>query len=214
MGSKINLERINSAVITLMTPEPTGGIYKTHGAEEFLHTYGYPDRTGREDRINFGGIHKVGKRHSSTNLEMRIIGFDIESGKIRNSNGRISLIDNYGNEAASWNFSSMLLHWNRKHNQACYIPSLTQITSERKYKYGNKIILGTGTDFQFFLQQMANGNIYYDPGIKMENVSTCPKIKKRSQFRIRSQYLGQLYKNNEIITLPIDKNRFKGIEPV
>ncbi len=198
-----NLERINSAVITLMTPEPTGGFYKTHGAKEFLHTYGYPDRTGREDRINFGGIHKVGQRHSSTNLEMKIIGFDMESGKIRSSNGRIALIDNNENEAASWNFSSMLLHWNRKHNQACYIPSLTQITSERKYKYGNKIILGTGTDFQLFLQQMANKNIYYDPGIKMENVSTCPKIKKRSQFRIKSQYLGHLYKNNEIITLPI-----------
>jgi len=209
-----NFERINSSVITLMTPEPTDGIYKTHGAEEFLHVYGYPDKTGREDRINFGGIHKVGLRHFSTNLEMQLIGFDIESGKIRNSNGRIALVDTCENEAAAWSFSSMLLHWNRKHNQACYVPSLSQITNERKYKYGNKIMLGIGTDFQFFLQQMANGNIYYDPGIKMENVSTCPKIKKRSQFRIRSQYLGQLYKNNEIITLPIDKNRFKGIEPV
>ncbi|OJV81785.1 MAG: hypothetical protein BGO34_08335 [Bacteroidia bacterium 44-10] len=199
-----NLERINSAVITLMTPEPTDGIYKTCGAEEFLHTYGYPDKTGREDRINFGGIHKVGLRHSSTNLEMKLIGFDIESGKIRNSNGRIALIDNCGNEAASWSFSSMLLHWNRKHNQACYVPSLSQTKNERKYKYGNKIILGTGTDFQLFLRQMAIGNIYYDPGIKMENVSTNPKIKKRSQFRIKSQYLGQLYKNNEIVTLPIE----------
>lgn len=199
-----NFERINSSVITLMTPEPTDGIYKTQGTEEFLIKYGYADRTGREDRINFGGIHKTGLRHTSTNLEMQLIGFDVESGKIRNSNGRIALVDIDGNEAASWSFSSMLLHWNRKHNQACYVPSLSEKINERKYKYGNKIILGTGTDFQLFLQQMAVGNIYYDPGIKMENVSTRPKIKKRSQFRIKSKFLSELYIDNEIVTLPID----------
>lgn len=198
-----NFERINSSVITLMTPEPTNGIYKEKGVESFLHTYGYPDKTGREDRINFGGIHKAGVIHSSTNLEMRLIGFDTESGKIRNSNGRIALVDINGQEAAAWSFSSMLLHWNRKHNQACYVPSLSETSGERKYKYGNKIILGVGTDFQLFLSQMAKGNIYYDPGIKMENVSTKPKIKRRSQFRIKSQFLGELYKTNEIVTLPI-----------
>lgn len=196
-----NFERINSSIITLMTPEPTDGIYKTQGTEAFLNTYGYPDKTGREDRINFGGIHKAGLRHSSTNLEMQLIGFDQESGKIRNSNGRIALVDIAGNEAAAWSFSSMLLHWNRKHNQACYVPSLSEISNERKYKYGNKIILGTGTDFTLFLKQMAIGNIYYDPGIKMENVSTKPKIKKRSQFRIKSQFLKELYKQNEIVTI-------------
>lgn len=199
-----NFERINSSIITLMTPEPTDGIYKTQGTEAFLHTYGYPDKKGREDRINFGGIHKSGIRHNSTNLEMQLIGFDQESGKIRNSNGRIALVDIDGNEAAAWSFSSMLLHWNRKHNQACYVPSLSETKGERKYKYGNKIILGTGTDFQLFLRQMAVGNIYYDPGIKMENVSTKPKIKKRSQFRIKSQFLGELYKDNEIVELSIE----------
>jgi len=198
-----NLERINSTVITLMTPEPTDGIYKTEGADIFLHKYGYADKRGREDRINFGGIYKIGKRVDSTNLEMILIGFDSESGKIRNTNGRISLIDINGVEAASWSFASLLKHWNRKHNQACYIPSLCDKTDGIKYKYGNNIILGTGTDFQLFLKQMDIGNIYYDPGIKMENVSTNPKIKKRSQFRIKSQNLSNLYKNNEIVTLPI-----------
>ncbi len=186
-----------------MTPEPTDGIYKTKGTEYFLHTYGYADKSGRENRINFGGVHKAGIRHASTNLEMQLIGFDKDSGKIRNSNGRISLVDIQGNEAASWSFASMLLHWNRKHNQACYVPSLSETTTERRYKYGNNIILGTGTDFTLFLKQMTLGNIYYDPGIKMENVSSKPKIKKRSQFRIKSQFLPQLYKENEIVTLPI-----------
>lgn len=196
-----NFTRINSAVITLMTPEPTHGIYKSEGAESFIRKYGYADKTGRENRMNFGGVHKTNIKHESTNLEMKLIGFDSASGKIRNTNGRIALVDVKGNEAASWSFASMLLHWNRKHNQACYVPSLSETGNKRQYKYGNNIILGTGTDFQLFLGQMANGNIYYDPGIKMENVSTKPKIKKRSQFRIKSQYLPNLYKVNEIVDI-------------
>ena len=198
-----NFARINSAIITLMTPEPTDGIYKTKGAEVFIRKYGYADKAGKENRMNFGGVHKIGVRHQLTNLEMQLIGFDNESGKIRNTNGRIALVDNRGNEAASWSFSSMLLHWNRKHNQACYVPSLSETENARQYKYGDKIILGTGTDFQLFLGQMANGNIYYDPGIKMENASTKPKIKKRSQFRIKSQHLRNLYKTNEIVDITI-----------
>ena len=66
---------------------------------------------------------------------------------------------------------------------------------------GNNIILGTGTDFQLFLGQMANGNIYYDPGIKMENASTKPKIKKQSQFRIKSKNLPNLYKINKVLNI-------------
>lgn len=198
-----NFARVDSAIITLMTPEPTDGIYRTDGAESFLRQYVYEDKTGREDRINFGGVHKIGIRHPLTNLEMQLIGFDTQSGKIRNTNGRISLVDVNGNETASWTFASMLLHWNRKHNQACYVPSLSETTTQRQYKYGNKIILGTGTDFQLFLGQMANGNIYYDPGIKMENASTNPRIKKRSQFRIKSQNLPNLYKLNEVLDITI-----------
>jgi len=196
-----NLKNLKSKAITLFTPEPTGGIYKVNGVEHFLRNYGYADKSGKEDRINFGGVHKVNERLELTNLELRLIGFDEESGKIRSTNGRIALVDINDKETASWSFASMLLHWNRKHNQACYVPSLSETTNERQYKYGNNIILGTGTDFQLFLSQMANGNIYYDPGIKMENASTKPKIKKRSQFRIKSQHLPNLYKKNEIVDI-------------
>lgn len=192
-------KNVNSSVITLMTPEPTDGLYKSKGVEYFIKTYGYPDKRGRPDRMNFGGLHKSGVLHPTTKLEMKLIGFDQESGKIRNSNGSISLVDLKGNEAASWSFSSMLLHWNRKHDKACYVPSLSDIIGDRKYKYGNNAILGTGTDFQLFLAQMASGNIYYDPGIKLENMSTKPRIKKRSQFRIKSRFLPNLYKKNEIV---------------
>jgi hypothetical protein len=51
---------------------------------------------------------------------------------------------------------------------------------------------------------MAKGHIYYDPGIKMENVSTKPKIKKRSQFRIKSEHLPKLYKVNEVVDVTVE----------
>lgn len=194
-----NFQRLESSVITLMTPEPTDGFYKTRGVDFFVRTYGYKDKTGREDRMNFGGIHKIGKVQPLTQLEMKLIGFDQQSGKIRNSDGKIVLLDKNENEAASWSFSSMLLHWNRKHNKACYVPSQSMKNGYLKYKFGNRVILGMGTDFQLFLSQMAMGNIYYDPGIKIENMTSNPKTKKRSQFRIKSGFLSNLYKINEVV---------------
>jgi hypothetical protein len=125
----------------------------------------------------------------------------MEIGKIRKAEGYIALVDSNENETASWSFTSMLKHWNRKHNQACYVPSLSDTADERKYKYEDRVILATGTDFQLFLAQMAIGNIYYDPGIKMENILTHPKIKKRSQFRVKSKFLNNLYNESEIVTL-------------
>ena len=196
-----NFDKIYSKIITLMTPEPTGGDYKEKGVDYFIRTYGYEDLRGRKDRINFGGIHKVNQKHNRTNLTLKLIGFDPKSGKIRSSNGRIALLTVDEVEAATWSFSSLLKHWNKKHKQACYIPSLSRKEPQREYKYGNKIILGERTDFHFFLKQMEVGNIYYDPGIKMENASTKPKTKRRSQFRIKSGNIPNLYKTNEEVKL-------------
>jgi hypothetical protein len=196
-----NFNNINSSVITLMTPEPTDGDYKNKGVDYFIRKYGYPDLNGKIDRLNFGGIHKVGDIHPRTNLRLELVGFDISSNKIRNTDGFIGLIDQQDNIAASWDFASLLLHWNRKHNQACFVPSISELLPVKKYKFGNQILLGEGTDFQLFLSQMAVGNIYYDPGIKMENASTNQKIKKRSQFRIKSNNLSKIYKNSSLETL-------------
>lgn len=196
-----NFSKIDSKIITLMTPEPTHGFYKTDGAEAFIKKYGYADVSGKPDRMNFGGVHKSGIVHPRTNLKLELIGFDAESGKIRNTDGRIALLDKNLEETASWSFSSMLKHWNRKHNQACYVPSMMESNEGRNYRYGDKIIMGNGTDFQLFLTEMSKGNIYYDPGIKLENISTKPTVKKRSQFRIKSMNLSNLYKSNEIVDI-------------
>jgi hypothetical protein len=196
-----NFNKLANEIITLMTPEPNGGLYVEKGVDSFIRTYGYKDKSGKEDRLNFGGIHKNGLNQPLTGLTLQLIGFDYESFKIRNVSGSISLIDEDGNEASSWSFASLIKHWNRKHNQACYIPSKSVKSPVQQYLYGNNIMLGTGTDFQLFLKQMAVGNIYYDPGIKMENASLKPLIKRRSQFRIKSGNLNHLYHKSEIVNL-------------
>jgi hypothetical protein len=49
---------------------------------------------------------------------------------------------------------------------------------------------------------MAVGKIYYDPGIKLEGASTAkPKVKRRSQFRVRVRDISALYKKAERVEL-------------
>lgn len=197
-----NFDRINSKVITLMTPEPTGGYYRDNSLLDFLHKYGYPDTSGIADRLNFGGVHRVGEQQSKTQLTLQLLGFDSEINKITDVNGTIALVDDRDNIAASWDFASLLKHWNRKHHQACYITSIVRKEPNREYWYGYNIILGINTNFILFLKEMFSGNIYYDPGIKLENISSDnPRSKKRSQFRIKSGHLANLYEKNELIDL-------------
>lgn len=205
-----DFKKYNSSVITLMTPEPTNGFYVDSGIESFIRKYGYEDKRGREARLNFGGIHKYGYTQRTTNLKLIIEGFDSESKKITDTHGFIGLIDLKEKIAASWSFSSLLKHWNTKHANACYVPSLIRKDlslypfGKQQYYYGNYIMLGSSTDFSLFLQQIENGTIYYDPGIKLELAIEGKRkqnIKRRSQFRIKSGNLSTLYKKNEIINI-------------
>lgn len=194
-------DRIGSSVITLFTPEPTGGYYTEHGVESFIRKYGYEDRMGRVDRMNFGGIHKSGIVHPLTGLKLTLLGFDVESGKIRSADGSIALLDKDGVITASWSFASLLKHWNRKHNLACYVPSQNRKEPVLEYRYGNLIMMNSGTDFILFLKAMAKGEIYYDPGIKLENASGTPVTKRRSQFRVKSGMLSTLYQKSEMVNV-------------
>ncbi len=198
-----------SEVITLMTPEPTNGFYVTEGIEAFIRKYGYADKLGRKARLNFGGIHKHDIVHSTTKLKLIISGFDALTDKITNTSGFIGLIDNTDSIAASWSFASLLKHWNRKHSNACFVPSKNRkgedyLFSKHQYSYGNNILLGVGTDFSLMLKQISDGNLYYDPGIKLELAIEGKRkqnIKRRSQFRIKSLNLSSLYKSYETINL-------------
>jgi hypothetical protein len=179
--------------ITLMSHEPTAGLYRKMGVEYFIREFGYADRMGRPDRLNFGGVYKSGQRTEITGLTMILDGYDQANNKIEDSTGGIKLVDDSGREAAIWLFTDMMTHWNRKHAKAVYIPSLSR-KNPQQYHYGETVDLGEGTDFLRFLQAMASGMVYYNPGIKLENASQPKvKIKRRIQFKVKPANLHCLY---------------------
>lgn len=194
------LETPRPGAVTLMTPEPTGGEYVTSGVADFIRTYGYPDKRGRENRLNFGGIHRVGARHSTTKLLLEINGYDTETDTMTRSDGQLALLTVDGKVAASWDFPSLLKHWNRKHAQAAYVPANSRMDGNRAYRYGSRVLLASGTDFLTFLANVASGDVYYDPGIKLEQSKGVEKTKRRSQWRIAGKSLAKLYTQSDWTT--------------
>jgi len=191
-----------SKVVTLMTPEPSGGIYQEKGIDYFMRQYGYPAVNGEPDRINFGGVHKSDIRADKTGLTMRTIGYSGEASNLDLS-GSISLIDDQDQIAAEWSYEKLLAHWNKKHAKAAYMDYDRQtIDDQYWYSYQDYVHLGVGTDFLKFLGAIHSGAVYYDPGIKMEHAGTAkPRIKKRSQFRVNFKKIGSLYNSWERVTL-------------
>ncbi len=188
--------------VTLFTPEPTGGFYKSDGVANFLSRFGYPDKGGKEDRVNFGGIYTCQKApHADTGLSLALTGYDFNKGRIEDMNGGVALVTENGEVGALWGYAGLLEHWNKKHAQAAYVPSVFQ-SPPPEYAYGPIVELCEGTDFHLFLKAIAKGVVYYDPAIKMENASALkPKIKRRSQFRIKHQLLSEMYFKHEVISL-------------
>jgi hypothetical protein len=195
--------RVGTKPTTLMTPEPNGGFYVDSGAIEFVKTYGYPDKSGKPDRLNFGGKHIVGKQQNLTLLTMQLTGFNVATSSITDAEGGIELVDQAGNITASWSFAKLMNHWKNKHSQAVYVPCMKQLDPSSKsvsYHYGKDIELGVGTNFEMILAAMNLGTVFYDPGIKLEQVSSPkPKIKRRSQFRANHKDLNSLYKQFDFI---------------
>jgi hypothetical protein len=179
--------------VTLFTPEPTIGIYASHGVETFIRQYGYPDTLGRPDRLNVGGKFVVGKRGDRTGLTLKLTGLSADGNTIDDASGGVTLVDDNGIVAAGWPFAALIEHWNHKHARAAYVPSLKR-DPPPQYRYAPACFLGTGTDFGRFLKAMSVGHVYYDPGIKLESASTShPAVKRRSQFRIAFPDLRTLY---------------------
>lgn len=198
--------RPGSGNLTLMTPEPTGGLYKDKGAEAFVRRFGYADQSGIIDRLNFSSPHRYGVRNEKTGLTLQFIGYDISKNSITNPFGGFTLADDDGNEAATWHFSGLIQHWNRKHAKAAYVPYQMRKEPAQQYSYGDRVRLGVDTDFLRFLKAMAEAVVIYDPGIKLEGVGTShPALKRRSQFRIRSGDLGALYAQFEALPLTESK---------
>jgi hypothetical protein len=191
---------INSKALTLMTPEPDGGVYQDEGIHKFIHSYGYANAR-IADRYDFTGRHFSNEVCEKSGLTLILHGFDAGVKKMVDSDGCIGLLDKKDNFAASWSFAKLLNHWKRKHAKAAYIPSIASALPSglRAYSYSNSIRLCEGTDFNRLLSAVSDQKVYYDPGIKLEHASTRPKVKKRSQFRIKSRELDRLYYQLDIV---------------
>jgi hypothetical protein len=203
-----NFERFGSASITLMDHSPTDGYFSDKGAEAFVKKYGYKDKKGRLARLNFGGTHKYEIAHKLTSLQLIQKGFDPITKTITDRDGYVGLIDDRKNLAAAWSFKSIIDHWKTKHPQACYVPAKMRKGNFEKcnqqYSFGNKIILGSFTDVSLFLYELCSGNIFYDPGIKLEMAIEGERgqaVKVRSVFRTKPANLSSLYFENEVIDI-------------
>jgi hypothetical protein len=136
-----------------------------------------------------------------TGLNLSLSGYDAEAGKITDMDGGIHLVNEDGEQVATWAFENLISHWNRKHARACYVPSMRQ-GPPIEYRYGGRIEICEGTDFFLFLRAVSDGVVYYDPALKLEKAtSPSPELKRRSQFRVRHQALAGLYRKARQETL-------------
>lgn len=192
-------DRPPNVAVTLLTPEPRAGYYAKHGVERFIRKYGYADRRGREDRLNFGGIYIAGRRVASTGLMLEVHGWDPKKKKITDVNGQIALLDSRQNVAAAWPFDALLAHWRKKHDRACFVMSMCRLEPRRQYQYGPEVTLAEGPNPLAFIAAMAEGRVYLDPAAKIESASTKPRVKARSQFRTKATVIPTLYRQVEVV---------------
>ena len=193
---------VDSKALTLMTPEPDGGYYVDQGVEAFMRKYGYPSPRDA-NRLDFTGRHQANQVCSKTGLMLVVKGYDYDKNMITDAAGCIALVDKNGNPASAWTFGKLMEHWKRKHAKAVYIPSRSRNGpgKEKFYSYCQNIRLFEGTSFTRVLRAFVETGIYYDPGIKLENLNTEPKSKRRSQFRMKSANLGCLYEKQSDVDL-------------
>jgi hypothetical protein len=177
--------------VTLMTPEPTGGIYGENGVEVFVRKFGKPSGN---DTLYFTGLHKANKTNCSTGLTLVVNGFNPIKNAIENVNGAVELLTDSGECAASWSFEGLLMKWNKKHAQAAYVPYKSNKMEPPAYHYASPTLMGEGTNFNLYLSALSAGLVVFDPASKVMNASTLKStVKARSQFRMTIKNLDNLY---------------------
>lgn len=181
----------SSRRITLMTPEPTGGLYGEQGVKAFVAKFGSP---AGNDTLYFTGTHRSNMRNDKTGLSLVVRGFNPSKALIEDVNGAVELQTGNGDCAAAWSFANLMIGWNKKHAQAAYVSYESEKNLAPAYRYFSPVLLGEGTDFNRYLSALASGLIIFDPGSKIMNASSDKAtVKARSQFRTSIHHLKTLY---------------------
>lgn len=146
------------------------------------------------NRAHLAGTHRVNNRNAKTDLTLTVRGFNPAKNLIEDVGGAVELLTDAGQCAAMWSFGDLLIHWNKKHAQAAYVPYESEKLAAPAYRYFSPALLGEGTDFTRYLTALCVGQVIFDPGSKVMNASTDkPSVKARSQFRISVKHLEGLY---------------------
>lgn len=116
-----NLDAANDRV-TLVTPEPDGGVYQEKGVPVFVKRFGYEDEKIKK-RWNFASPHYASERNARTKLVLGFEGYSRRNLKITDNDGGIVLKTTSGKVAAKWSFSNLMYDWNHKHAKVVYVSS-------------------------------------------------------------------------------------------
>lgn len=176
--------------ITLMTPEPTDGLY-AENLDMFRERYA---RVTGQGTMYFTGTRGVGTGKETDFLALELQ--HIEDAKILSpAAARIILRDTVRNEViAGWPVLPLLEHWRTKHSRTAYIPYEKRDSAQLlEYRYSNMIRLAEGEDFSLLLKAFAAGLIVHDPGVKFTLSKGRWITKRRNQFRTRAEHIKALY---------------------
>lgn len=185
-----------SGAMTLMTPEPDMGTYRSD-LGEFLIKYG----RCKEFRRDFTGRHIVNAFNNSSGLMMTMEGYNFETREVSDPTGGLMLRDRHGLLAAGWSFDKIVTHWSRKHAQTAFVSYDKIGEGDVFYSYGPMVYLCSGPALKSFLNALYTNAVYHDPGIKMEFSSGRWRSKKRNQFRTTWRHVDKLYETLEAIDL-------------
>lgn len=188
-----NLDRIpKSTPLTLMTPEPDGGLYIQNGARDFISLYGVR-KVDKPTRKDFNGVLRVGAPpNPRTGVRLDLDGY---SG-YKDWDPAGSVVALAGESVvASWTFTKLIKHWVLKHAKTAYVP---YSRDGNTFTYSSTISFGQGAQTELLLAGLANGLIYWDPGLHgVTNEEGHIKVRKRNQFRARYADLPELYEKFE-----------------
>lgn len=178
--------KVVSQKVTLMTPEPTSGLYVDAGKLTFLQRWGHESR----GKLRFTGLHRVDVAKSGQPLGLSIEGWSDADPRTYDPRGRLVLASRAGEVGAAWLLSDLHSHWLKKHPEVAFVP-YSRDKPANTISFEIPVHAGHGTDFAMFMRALASGHVYLDPGTSMP--LDTEKVHARNQFRVNRTQLDKLY---------------------
>lgn len=191
----VELKSFSGSRISLMTPEPTGGLYAGPGGKrQFMSRWGLLSEDGV--KIRFNGQHRLNEPKTSNPLTLRVGGWSDGTPGRYAPDGQLRLIDGSGAIAAAWLLKDMNAKWLDKHDQALYIQYRREAGG---FRLTGRVYKCQETDFRLFMLGLRAGSVIFDPGHSM--VVASGKVSARSQWRTSRNLLLGLYGQVEDLEL-------------